>query len=196
MWIILILKNPNNILCVHIFSVNASRCIMYVIWNASNTSKSNLMNQWFFIEITNLNTCARSLKNILDITKIPSSVPFYDSCIPGAPCTTCSQFNGTQSSPPGSSSSHSPLSAVILCFYSTGEVSIQTLVSAFPGMWSWSLILSGASPLPPRKYASVGRKLQHERASLGPCAHGKKGRKGVQISLVELPHLCWGAWTS
>lgn len=52
------------------------------------------------------------------------------------------------------------------------------------------LSVSGASPLPPRKYASVGRKLHHERASLGPCAHGNKGRKGVQMSLIELPHLC------
>ena len=56
--------------------------------------------------------------------------------------------------------------------------------------------VSGASLLPSGKYASVGRKPQHERASLGPCAHGTKGRKSVQINLIELPHLSWGARTS
>lgn len=56
--------------------------------------------------------------------------------------------------------------------------------------------VSGASLLPPGKYASVGRKPQHERASLGPCAHGNKGRKSVQINLIELSHLSWGARTS
>lgn len=127
-------------------------------------------------------------KNILDIIKIPSSAPFYDSCIPGAVCTTCSQFNGIQRSPPHSSSGHSPLSAVIFASIALGRGPSRLLVQLSQTCEVYFSV-SGPSLLPPGKYASVGRKPQHERASLGPCAHGNKGRKSVEINLIELSHL-------
>lgn len=75
-----------------------------------------------------------NLKAAILITKSPSPIPFYNSCIPGALCTTRSQLNSSQISPPHRSSGQYPPSAVILCLCDTEERALQPLVSAFLDM--------------------------------------------------------------